>query len=213
MAPIRTTADSQFSLTRTLAQVTSSVSTAGGIGYCDAVPTASELPVSIDFYYCVGKIAVISSSLEKSVWWLLHYVRHYHYQPDLSGWEYDHERTKYFDKKVKAIRSLTSRRGWSVEEQDGVRDWLAQVAAYREVRHDLVHSYWLSFGEDHSKYTLEARDWKFEDGPVALAALREKVAEGERVISRKNEIADVALRYLWSRGPADVPGQGAPGGE
>ncbi|WP_235559418.1 hypothetical protein, partial [Microbacterium sp. Leaf351] len=75
----------------------------------------------------------------------------------------------YFDKKVKAITSLMLRRGWASEERAFAIEWLEDVASFREIRHDLVHSHWLYFGEDHSKYTLEARDWKFEDGPIELA--------------------------------------------
>lgn len=161
----------------------------------------SELPVSIDFYFCIGKIAVTSSALEKSVWWFLHYLRHYHYQPDLDGWEYSDEKTRYFDKKLKAIRSLMQRRGWATEEQEFVSQWLDTVASFREIRHDLVHSHWLYFGEDHSKYTLEARDWKFEDGPVELAALRARVVDGERILGVKGQVADLAIAYLWSLPP------------
>lgn len=161
-------------------------------------PNQSELPISIDFYYCIGKIAVTSSALEKSVWWFLHYLRHYHHQPDLNGWEYLEEKTAFFDKKVKAIRSLMERRGWTTEEQEFASEWLDDVASFREIRHDLVHSHWMHFGEDHSKYTLDARDWKFVDGPVELAALRARVVEGERILHRKGQVADLAIAYLWS---------------
>ncbi len=161
----------------------------------------SELPVSIDFYYCIGKIAVISSALEKSVWWLLEYLKHYHHQPDLDGWEYDPAKTGRFDKKTRAIRSLMRRRGWADAEQEFVAEWLTGVAAFREVRHDMVHSHWLFWGEEHSKYTLDARDWKFEDGPVALESMRARVAEGEEVLRVKNQVADLAISYLSSPGP------------
>lgn len=162
----------------------------------------NELPVSIDFYYLIGKIAVISSTLEKSVWWLLHYLQHYHFQPDLDGWEYEPKKTTSFDKKSKSIRSLTRRRGWSPQEQEFVEEWLSAVAAFREIRHDVVHSFWMNHGEDHSKYTLDARDWKFDDGPVALDSLRVKAAEGEHTLRIKCQVADLALAYLFSTVPA-----------
>lgn len=163
-------------------------------------PPPEELPVSIDFYYLVGRITVISSLLEKSTFWLLEYLRHNHITPDLDGWEYEEKKTRRFADKARAIRSLTGRRGWMTPEREFVSEWLDAVESFREVRNDLAHSYWLhtTDSEEHTKYTLDEREWRFEDGPVTLHQLREHVTRGESVMHQKDYVADLALAYLWS---------------
>jgi hypothetical protein len=162
-------------------------------------PAPDELPVSIDFYYLVGRVTVISSMLEKSTYWLLVYLKHYVNRDDLGGWEYEEDKTSKWWQKAKAIRSLMARRGWTQDEVAFVSEWLDEVQAFREVRNDLAHSYWLSSDttEEHSKYTLDARDWKFEDGPVTLHDLRQRVATGEGVIYKKQQVADLAIASMF----------------
>ena len=158
------------------------------------------LPVSIDFYYLIGRVTVISSTLESSVWWFLNYLRHYHHQPDLDGWEYEDEKTRRFSEKVRAIRSLLRRRDWAPEETEFAEEWLVAVGDFREIRNDLAHSYWLGTedNEAHSKYTLDERERRFGDGQIAIRQLRERVELGEDIFRRKNQVAELAIAHLWS---------------